>query len=245
MFSPYVQEHLRYYVYLLSDPRDGKIFYVGKGIGNRVFAHAAAALGEDEQNPSDKLDRIRAIHGVGSTVRAELLRFGLTEQAAYEVEAASIQLLGLADLTNIVSGHHIESRGRMSTDVAISLFDAPPVQEITEPVLLIKIPKLWYPSMPAAELYEATAGWWRISKRRELARYVFAVNRGVIREVYIIHGWQQRQPGDRGSEEDNGQPSRRFGFQGSVAPELSTYRNRSVRHLYKKGDVSPIKFINC
>ena len=30
-FSPYVQERLAYYVYLLSDPRDGQIFYVGKG----------------------------------------------------------------------------------------------------------------------------------------------------------------------------------------------------------------------
>ena len=39
-FSPYVQERLGYYVYLLSEPPDGRIFYVGKGKGNRVFSHA-------------------------------------------------------------------------------------------------------------------------------------------------------------------------------------------------------------
>src|SRR5437016_1809595 len=144
MFSPYVQEQLRYYVYLLSDPRDGQIFYVGKGTGNRVFAHANAALDEAERT-TDKLDRIREIHGAGLQVRHELLRFRLTEQTAFEVEAAAIQLLKLDDLTNLVAGHHIERRGRMTSDVAISLFDAPPAEEITERALLIKIPKLWYP----------------------------------------------------------------------------------------------------
>lgn len=245
MFSPYVKEKLRYYVYLLSDPVDGKIFYVGKGVGNRVFAHAEAALGSDEHRASDKLDRIRAIHDAGLAVHYELLRIGLTEQAAFEVEAAAIQLLGLHDLTNLVSGHHIEARGRMTTDVAISLFDAPPVEVIIEPVLLIKIPKLWYPSMPAEDLYEATAGWWRISERRERARYAFAVNRGVVREVYAIQGWRRREAGDRGWEDDGGLAPRRFGFRGNVAPELARYRNRSVRHLYKKGEASPIKFVNC
>ena len=30
-FSARTEEALKYYVYLLVDPRDGKIFYVGKG----------------------------------------------------------------------------------------------------------------------------------------------------------------------------------------------------------------------
>lgn len=243
-FSPYVTEHLKYYVYLLSDPRDQKIFYVGKGTGNRVFAHARAALASEER-PSDKLERIRAVINDGREVRYELLRFGLTEQAAFEVEAAAIQLLGLEELTNLVAGHHIAGRGRMSTDVAASLFEAEPVDEIVEKVLLIKVPKLWYPSMPPEDLMEATTGWWVIGERREGADYAFAVHRGVIREVYAIHGWRRRQPGDRGSDEDAGQQSRRWGFEASVAEELSHYRDKSVRHRYKRGEASPIKFVNC
>lgn len=39
MFSQSVIEKLKYYVYLLQDPRDNSVFYVGKGVGNRVFQH--------------------------------------------------------------------------------------------------------------------------------------------------------------------------------------------------------------
>ena len=133
----------------------------------------------------------------------------------------------------------------MSVDVAISLFDAPPVGEITEPSLLIKIPKLWYPAIPAEELLEATAFWWRIGERgRTEAKYAFCVVKGVIREVYRINGWQQRREGDRDWEDDIGKTPR-WGFDGVVAEELAHYRNHSVRHLYKRGDANPIRYLNC
>ena len=47
-FSQKVQEELKCYVYCLVDPRDRKIFYIGKGVGNRVFAHAYAALESED-----------------------------------------------------------------------------------------------------------------------------------------------------------------------------------------------------
>ena len=175
-FTPYVSEQLKAYVYLLIDPRDGEVFYVGKGNGNRVFAHAQDALG-DEEAASDKLDRIREIHGAGQQVEHQLLRFGLTDRTAFEVEAAAIQLLGTHELTNKVEGHHVWRRGRMTTDVAISLFDAPPAPEITERVILFRIPRLWSPEMSAEELYETTQGWWTLGTRRNGADYAFAVNR--------------------------------------------------------------------
>ena len=40
-FRQKVKEALGYYVYALVDPRDWKIFYIGKGKGNRIF-HSAA-----------------------------------------------------------------------------------------------------------------------------------------------------------------------------------------------------------
>ena len=38
-FSEKVKQKLGYYVYALVDPRDNKIFYIGKGINNRIFQH--------------------------------------------------------------------------------------------------------------------------------------------------------------------------------------------------------------
>jgi hypothetical protein len=48
-------EKLGYYVYLYVDPRDGKVFYIGKGKGERCLDH----LYEDDDHP--KAQRIRDI----------------------------------------------------------------------------------------------------------------------------------------------------------------------------------------
>lgn len=38
-FSPETIDHLKYYVYTYADPTNHEIFYIGKGTGNRIFAH--------------------------------------------------------------------------------------------------------------------------------------------------------------------------------------------------------------
>ena len=37
-------QHLNHYVYILRDPRDGKVFYVGQGADARVLAHLREAI---------------------------------------------------------------------------------------------------------------------------------------------------------------------------------------------------------
>jgi uncharacterized protein len=250
-FSQFVAEQVGWYVYALRDPRDHSVFYIGKGRGNRVFQHAQDALAPpSDSEMSPKLELIRDIHVHGLQVESFILRHGLaSENAAYAVEAAVIDSLRLLDprlnnerysLTNLVLGHHHGSRGLASTDVVIRLFDAPPAPDITEAVLLIKIPDLWSPAMSAEALYRATRYWWRIGARREAARYAFSVNRGVIREVYSIDSWRPW------TDEESDRPgTTRWGFTGSVAQEMRHYVNTSVKHLYKRGEASPIKFINC
>lgn len=249
MFSPYVAEQVGWYVYALRNPLDHRVFYIGKGRGNRVFQHALDALAGPEHASSEKLDVIRGIHAADKQVEAFILRHGLaTEKHAYEVESAVIDLCRLLDvdgdnhlfaLTNAVLGHHHSKRGLAGVDVITSLYDPSPAPPITEPSLLIKIPGLWTPTMSASELYDATRRWWRVGIRREKAKYAFAVNHGVVRQVYAIDSWRQWTP----EEADRVQP--RFGFTGTVATEMADYVNTSVAHLYQPGEANPVRYLNC
>lgn len=51
-FPPEVVEHLKCYVYRLIDPRNGETFYVGKGSGDRVFAHVRGAAEVKDDFPT-------------------------------------------------------------------------------------------------------------------------------------------------------------------------------------------------
>jgi hypothetical protein len=246
------------YVYALRDPRDGVVFYVGKGQRNRWFDHIHEAQSLIN-NPSLKLNRIREIEESGHYVEAYIIRSGIpTEKMAYEIEAAVIhgfQLLKKSEnvtaveLTNIAEVHHPE-RGLVHVSIAQTMFNAPPAPEITVPCGLFRIPRLWYPEMTDEELRQATLGWWsarNVRKPMKVAQYAFAVSRGVIRGVYSINEkmWRERQPGDRDYEHDRGQTPR-WGFPDCTpATEMSHYLNTSVKHFFKKGDANPVRFLNC
>ncbi|HEX3825651.1 MAG TPA: GIY-YIG nuclease family protein [Sporichthyaceae bacterium] len=147
MFSPIVAERVGWYVYALRDPRDGRVFYIGKGVGNRVFQHALAetTTDDDSKGLSTKLETIRGIRASGAPVDAYILRHGIaTERQAYDIEAALMDLLRLLDpdvdnllfkVTNAVLGWEHATKGLAHVDVITSLYDAPAAPEITEAVV--------------------------------------------------------------------------------------------------------------
>lgn len=257
-FSAHVAEKLGWYVYALRNPIDERVFYIGKGRGNRVFAHAQQAQafkGEDELG--QKIGLIKEIHATGRTVEAFIIRHGLlSEELAYEVEASLIDVLRLLDpaqsnrffsLANAALGHNASTRGLASVEVVSSLYDAPQAPEINVPALLIKIPGLWTPTMTAHELYEATRQWWRLGANRAKAGHAFAINHGVIREVYRIDSWE---PGwlinEQWTTTPQKNPADRWRFSGVVDTVLSSiYKNTSVKNLYKPGEANPVRYINC
>jgi hypothetical protein len=116
---------------------------------------------------------------------------------------------------------------------------------ISEPCLLLRISRLWRPTMSPEELFEATHGWWRVGPRRECARYALAVASGVVREVYRIEVWRPRHKGDRGWEDNHGD-NPRWGFEGDVAAdEMARYRDRDVSRYFQPGQANPVLYVNC
>ena len=90
-FKQNVKESLAYYVYALADPRDNRIFYIGKGKGNRVFQHAEAAVVDETRDL--KLDTIRNIKSEGKEVIHYIIRHNLEEREALLVESTLIDVL--------------------------------------------------------------------------------------------------------------------------------------------------------
>lgn len=251
-FPPSVTEKLGYYVYVLSSP-EGKPFYVGKGVGNRVFQHARAAL--ETERKSDKLETIRRIIESNGEVQHSIIRHGMDEETAFHVESALIDYIGLSELKNEVNGHHGNNIGMMSDADLITRYGAKPAT-IDEPSLLIIINKEYRKiksgieirpdRMSAAELaaqtrefarqlYEGTRSSWVLGARRNKAKFAFAVCDGLVREIYRIHSWQPY----------NG----RWEFTGEVASDWERYDELIggdvSEYLGAKGSQNPIRYVRC
>lgn len=230
--SPSTIEKLQYYVYSLSDPSTGNIFYIGKGRGNRINHHLLGALDENTKE-SEKINKIREIQNAGLEVKLDIIRHGLNEKEAFEVESAIIDTIGMDNLTNIVSGHHSDLRGKMTLrDIEIE-YQALPA-EFSEPVILIRINKAFNHDMKSEELYQATRKDWKVGTRAFDIKIACAVYAGIVREVYEIHEWVK-------STDSEG----RYMFNGTVAEDTirNKYINKSVAHVWKHGSQNPIKYV--
>jgi len=227
---------LKSYVYVYLDPRDGAPFYIGKGKGDRLFAHL------DDPSESAKVRRIADIRAVGLEPRIDLLRYGLSDADASLVEAATIDLVGRPPLTNVVAGYHAASFGRVTSQDLIAALRAKPVA-VREKALLITINRLYRSKMTPEELYEATRGRWVLGPRRTEAELALAVYQGVVREVYRIERWHHAgTSGYRTSDDVPGpRDARRWEFEGHVADDV---RDAYVGFSVGRGGQNPIRYVN-
>lgn len=169
------------YVYRLIDPRNGETFYVGKGAGNRVFAHIREE--GDEDDPGLKLKRIRDIHSAGFQVAHVIHRHALDNNTAYEVEAALID--AYPGLTNIAGGHGSSDVGAMHAVELVRKYEAP-VAEFRHRVLLLTVSK-WTGD---TSLYEASRYAWNLSLSKVgQAELVLPVRHGLIVGAYVPEQW--------------------------------------------------------
>ena len=119
-----------------------------------------------------------------------------------------------------------------------NIFDSAPPINIIEPAVILRINRKYQEGLSPQTLYEITRGEWVIGKRREQAKFAFAVYQGVVVEVYKINRWLPftgRGPSSR----------QRWIFEGVVAENLQHYKGGSVKHYFVRGEANPVKYMNC
>ena len=233
-FPPEVSEKLRTYVYRLIDPRNGETFYIGKGKGNRVFAHIRAEIETDD--PGEKLKRIHEIRAAGFDVAHVIHRHGMDDATAFEVEAALID--AYPGLTNAISGLGNNEFGAMHAQEIVNKYQAVPA-DFQHRAIIINVNRSFTETSP----YEATRYSWKLdAKKAKRAEIVVAVQNGLIVAIFIAEQWLPATAENfPGREPVPG----RFGFIGSEAPD-------KIRHMYiakrlpdefrKQGAANPIKY---
>lgn len=239
-FDENTSQNLQYYVYALIDPRNQKPFYVGKGKDNRVFDHLECAL--ESPAASDKYEKIREIVSSGMSVAHVIIKHGLTEKAAFQVESSLIDYSTYFDhkLTNDALGHNSIENGLMSSNEVIRKYNAPRLEKIDNNCVLININKKYKRGSDVNCIYQATKESWVIDKNKtSTIRYALAEYRGLVVEVFDISEWYPVNTTDK-----NGKPKVRWGFNGVVAPIQirQKYIHMSVAHVKVQGSANPIRY---
>lgn len=232
---PEVADALGFYVYALRDPRDKQVFYIGKGVGGRVFAHQREA-DDSAAVQNAKRTRISEIRRAGQDVEHLLLRTKIPdENTAYIVEQAVIDGYAATGikLTNLVKGHQASGFGLSTVEAAIARSISAPTPPIDSPVIMFKINRAWKPDAGPKAIYEATRGHWKIGgEARKRATHALGVAFGIVRGVYEIESWfPSKQDGDVG----------RWGFVGHPAPELQHLLGTNVRGAQLDGSQNPYR----
>ena len=242
-FSNKTIEEVGSYVYALFDPIKQEIFYIGKGKKNRVFNHAKLTQdvidnGDIKIQESLKIDRIRNIINSGNQVIYFILRHGLSDKEAFEVEAALIDFIKFdqfkkINLSNIVSGHCSLEKGIATTREIENIYHAKPIviKDFQHNILIININKSY---IRGSAVYDAVRKYWKLNiKRAKEVDFVIGEYKGIFRSIYRPEKWLK--------QESTG----RYYFEGREITD------KEVCNIYlgkffadkKRGQVNPIRYI--
>jgi len=106
--------------------------------------------------------------------------------------------------------------------------------------VLIRISRLYRPTMTPDQLYEATRKWWVLNPDRD-PDYAFSIFGGVVKAAYRIDGWEQPP-----REQRVGRLERRWAFRGVTDGEMERrYVGMDVTEFFPRGAANPVRYVNC
>lgn len=228
---------LEYYVYCLVDPRTHEIFYIGKGKGDRIFDHVEKAPYAIPKN--DKERQINDILSHGLAVELYLLRHGLDESTAFEIEATLIDLFSstliktnsATKLTNIYSGIHSKFSGLISVGDFITMHTVSPIKINSRDKLMFISINDSYMKL-TKNVYDAVRMAWRVDiSRANRADYVLAVYHGIVMGVYEDCIWSKCSC-----------HTDRYEFTGTDCSSSSCYFEKSIAGVIAFGSGNPIRY---
>ncbi len=241
MFDNLTATKLGYYVYALVNPISGKIFYIGKGIDNRVFAHKSEVLENKSNIDSLKKNEIKEILDKQLDIQHLIIRHGLSEKEAFLVEACLIDYHNFTQnkLTNEVSGHKSSFYGIKTADELIRQYNAPKLEQLFHNVIIININRKYASAKNSNQsIYEATKESWVLDvNKAKKVEFALAEYQGIIIGVFKVNDWYSVRT------EDN-KINKRWGFNGEEAIQeiKNIYLNKSITHVKKKGTANPIRY---
>ena len=216
LFDHAVEQQLMSYVYALIDPRDRRIFYIGKGGGNagdgndRPLHHldeARFALNNPTVARSAKVNRILEIWETGENVEWCVVRHGLENDISFHVEAALIDLLEISvngSCLNVQRGHGGAEHGLLDRQELQALAATPVNPNENSDFLNLNI--FVFPIQRALDAgatpYEATRATWVVGKEfihidPARAPIAVGVSRGIVRGAFYVQEWNQAADGKR------------------------------------------------
>ena len=232
-FSKQTKEILYHYVYALVDPDNNEIFYIGRGQGNRGLQH----LKNKRKIEGEKNKIIAGIRAKSQEPRLDIIRYGLDEKSAIEVESAIIDTLGLDKLSNGIRGNNT-SRGRtnakdLNTQLGGKRLN---IEEIKDNVILFFCHKSLAKNN---DIYDSTRQFWPLSEKRitkengdgELHyKYAFTMKGNTVIEVFKILCWYPAGT-TVSSRKFLDDKKKRWEFIGSYAEEKvrKKYKNKLLR----------------
>ena len=191
------------YVYGIGDPgQGGRLFYIGKGGGkkgdgnNRPDHHLEEAFEARKSGKAGaacclKALSINKIWDSGGAPTLCVIRRNLTEEGAFDVEAAAIDLMGLFFKDTLVNrqGGHDSERCGIITEADFGSFFAAAVapRAVIKSVFVFNISNT---IKKRSSAYEAVRASWKIRESKcILPAYAVGLVKGISRVVVGIKSW--------------------------------------------------------